>query len=90
MKKRNLSPVITGKTIDEVKKETNAIVSKLWTELNALSEKVNSQSVGQKDIESADTGVVVVKDGKNTYLEVRTTSGWERLDAEFQPKTKRT
>jgi hypothetical protein len=90
MKKRNLSPVITGKTIDEVKKETNAIVSKLWTELNALSEKVNSQSVGQKDIESADTGVVVVKDGKNTYLEVRTTSGWERLNAEFQPKTKRT
>lgn len=90
MKKRNLSPVITGKTIDEVKKETNSIVSKLWTELNALSEKVNSQSVGQKDIESADTGVVVVKDGKNTYLEVRTTSGWERLDAEFQPKTKRT
>lgn len=90
MKKRNLSPVITGKTIDEVKKETNSIVSKLWTELNALSEKVNSQSVGQKDIESADTGVVVVKDGKNTYLEVRTTSGWERLNAEFQPKTKRT
>jgi hypothetical protein len=90
MKKRNLSPVITGKTIDEVKRETNAIVSKLWTELNALSEKVNSQSVGQKDIESADTGVVVVKDGKNTYLEVRTTSGWERLNAEFQPKTKRT
>ena len=44
MKKRNLSPVITGKTIDEVKKETNSIVSKLWTELNALSEKVNSQS----------------------------------------------
>lgn len=90
MKKRNLSPVITGKTIDEVKKETNSIVSKLWTELNALSEKVNSQSVGQKDIESADTGVVVVKDGKNTYLEVKTTSGWERLNAEFQPKTKRT
>lgn len=90
MKKRNLSPVITGKTIDEVKKETNSIVSKLWTELNTLSEKVNSQSVGQKDIESADTGVVVVKDGKNTYLEVKTTSGWERLNAEFQPKTKRT
>lgn len=90
MKKRNLSPVITGKTIDEVKKETNSIVSKLWTELNALSEKVNSQSVGQKDIESADTGIVVVKDGKNTYLEVKTTNGWERLNAEFQPKTKRT
>lgn len=90
MKKRNLSPVITGKTIDEVRKETNSIVSKLWTELNALSEKVNSQSVGQKDIESADTGIVVVKDGKNTYLEVRTASGWERLNAEFQPKTKRT
>ena len=90
MKKRNLSPVITGKTIDEVKMETNAIVSKLWTELNALSEKVNSQSVGQKDIESADTGIVVVKDGNNTYLEVRTASGWERLDAEFHPKTKRT
>ena len=90
MKKRNLSPVITGKTVDEVKRETNAIVSKLWTEINALSEKVNNQSVGQKDIESADTGIVVVKDGNNTYLEVRTTSGWERLNAEFQPKTKRT
>lgn len=90
MKKRNMSPLLTGKTIEELKQETNTIVSSLWTKINELSEKVNSQSSGQKDLESKDAGLVVVKDKENTYLEVRTKNGWERLDAEFHPKTKRT
>jgi hypothetical protein len=90
MKRNNSSPRITGKTIDDIKRETNAAVSQLWGELNKLTEKVNHQRVGQESIESKDSGINIVKDGNSTYLEVKTNEGWERLDANFQPKTKRT
>lgn len=80
MSKNSGSPKnITGKTTEELAKNIDSELKRLWTRVNELAKILDNTSVGERNMEEKRDNIRLIQANDKYYLEARFKDGWARL-----------